>query len=91
MLLKKNTVMPLSSGFPGVSIRSSATEGRRGSNQRRTITRLTLHPEMYDLLKVGDNYFCCKAILLGNSSATGHRYVDYFIVRKKPRRRNAPR
>lgn len=92
MLIKKNTVMPLSSGTPGISIRTSAVEGRPGSRYRRTITRLTLHPEMYDILEVGDNYFCCKGFLEGNSSSPVQRFVDFFIVRKKkPKRRNAKR
>lgn len=74
--MNKYTIMPLGSGTQGIAIRTMVASTRE-SDVHRVTNLLELGPEMYGVLRDGDNHFYCKGSL-----PNGRAVRQYFVVRK---------
>ena len=73
--MNKFTIMPLGSGTQGVTIRTRVVDSDR--DVHRVINLLELGPELYTVLREGDNNFYCKGSL-----PNGRSVREYFVIRK---------
>lgn len=75
--------MPLGSGSQGVAIRTKVAAARNVTSAESDVHRVTnlleLGPELYGVLREGDNHFYCKGSL-----SNGRSVREFFVVRKVP-------
>lgn len=81
--MNKFTIMPLGSGSQGVAIRTKVAAARNVTSVESDVHRVTnlleLGPELYGVLREGDNHFYCKGSL-----SNGRSVREFFVVRKVP-------
>lgn len=77
-MLKEDTVLPLSSSIPGISIEPGMLSSGALTRYNAVYNTLTIGPQMYPFLKFGRNVFACKA-----ENMDGEIAKQEFIVNKQ--------
>lgn len=78
-MIKDDTVLPLSSSIPGISIEPGVlSSGGSLTRYNAVYNTLTIGPQMYPFLKFGRNVFVCKA-----ENLDGEIAKQQFIVNKQ--------